>query len=70
MLERDSQRERKIKEDDFKSLIFANNPDLYQSIYGEDSDVIDEEGVEHVIPDSDQDFNKLMRELQQLGVIE
>jgi hypothetical protein len=71
MLSRDAEREVEIREDQFKSSVFANDPQLYQEMFGKNNtEVIDEEEIEHVVIDSDEDFNKLMRELKQLGVIE
>jgi hypothetical protein len=71
MLSRDAEREVEIREDQFKSSVFANDPQLYQEMFGKNNtEVVDEEEIEHVVIDSDEDFNKLMRELKQLGVIE
>lgn len=69
MLSRDSEREVEIREDKFKSNVFANDPELYQELFNKNTEVIDEEEIEHVAINTDEDFNKLMRELKQLGVI-
>lgn len=67
---RDAERDSEIREDSFKTDIFVHNPHLYQKMYGEQSNYLDEEEIEHVVPDSDKEFNKLMRELKQAGIID
>lgn len=53
----------------FKNNIFASNPMLYQKIFGEESNYLDEDQIEYTRPETNEDFNKLMRELKQVGVI-
>jgi len=66
---RDAERESELREDSFKTDVFVGNPSLYQKMFGEDSKYLDEDEIEHVVPENDQDFNKLMRELRNVGVI-
>lgn len=69
MMYRDSERDTEVREDDFKNTVFANSPDLYKKLFQTDESYLDEEEIDHIAPESDEDFEKLMRELKQLGVI-
>ena len=64
------ERELEIRETQFKENVFVNDGQLYNDLFGKNSEIVDDEEIEHVAIDSDEDFNKLMRELKQLGVIE
>ena len=70
MLKRNEEKDEDRREDELKNLVFANNPNLYNKIFGEESNYLDEDEIEHVVPENDADFNKLMQELKNVGVIE
>jgi len=70
MLQRNEEKDEDRREDELKNLVFANNPNLYNKIFGEESNYLDEDEIEHVVPESDADFNKLMQELKNVGAIE
>jgi hypothetical protein len=60
-LERDAKRSQELREDDFKSNIFANDPKLYDAMFkNEGDDFIDDEDIGHVVLNSEEDFNKLI----------
>jgi len=66
---RDSKLESQTKEDDFKNHLLIQNPELYQKLYGEDSNYIDEDEIEHLEPANEDEFKDLMKELRDFGVI-
>jgi hypothetical protein len=66
---RDSKLESQTKEDDFKNHLLIQNPELYQMLYGEDSNYIDEDEIEHLEPANEDEFKDLMKELRDFGVI-
>lgn len=68
-LDRDDDREEDVREEELKKDLLVNNPELYNSLFGEKSKYLDEEEIEYVQPESDADFNKLMRELKEIGAI-
>lgn len=68
-LSQDDDREEDFREEELKKDLFVNNPELYNHVFGEKSKYLDEEQIEYVQPENDADFNKLMRELKQVGVI-
>ena len=70
MMQRDEKMQYELREDELKNNVFANNPQLYSKLFGEEAQYVPEEELEHVVPDSTSDFNKLMRELKQVGVID
>lgn len=51
-------------------MLFANDVELYDQMFGEKSEFLDEEDIEHVVPESDEDFNKLIKEMRQIGIID
>lgn len=67
---RDAEHDSELREDTFKTDVFVANPDLYQKIFGEESNYLDDNEIEHVVPEDDKEFNKLMRELRQVGIID
>jgi len=70
MMQRDEKMQYELREDELKNNVFANSPQLYDKLFGEGSQYVPEEELEHVVPDSTSDFNKLMRELKQVGIID
>lgn len=66
---RDSKLESENREEDFKNRLLIQNPELYQRLYGEDSNYIDEEEIEHLEPANENEFKDLMKELRDFGVI-
>lgn len=70
MVSRDERLDVEAKESELKNDVFIHNPQLYNQLFGEESKYLSDEEVEHVVPESESDFNKLMRELKQVGVID
>lgn len=52
---------------DFKTTLFASNPELFQKIYSVDEE--EEFEIEEIIPESEEDVRKLMAQLKRDGVI-
>ena len=69
-ISQDVKRESLLREDNFKNNVFANDPELYQNLFTNNEEYLDEEDVVHSEPQNEEDFNKLMRELKTLGVID
>lgn len=45
----------------FKSQVFAANPDLYRQLFAEE-EAVEDDDIEWVIPESEEDFMRMMNE--------
>lgn len=58
-----------IKEQEFKNIVFANDPELYRKMFIDDLTVDDEE-VEWEVPETEGDVQRMLSELRQFGLTE
>lgn len=56
-----------IIENDFKGMVFANNPELYAEMYKEEF-APSEEDIEWRIPSSESEVRELLEEMREAGV--
>lgn len=54
---------------DFKNMLLANNPELYQRLFGEELSSIDDADIEYMRP-SDTEFRQMMADLKESGVLD
>lgn len=67
MMSQDAKSEAEAKEQSFKNQVFANDPELYKAMFAEDQ-VVDENELEYIIPEDEDEFKSMLRELKSLGV--
>lgn len=67
-LAREARYESDLIENNFKNQVFASNPEMYTEIFKEDV-TPDEEEIEYLVPDSEEELRKMMRQLKSQGVI-
>lgn len=55
---------------DFKNLVLASNPELYQALFSDDLSTTDEEQLEYQRPESPAEFQSMMAELRESGLLQ
>jgi hypothetical protein len=67
-ISRDSKIQFEQKEIELKNNIFISNPDLYSTLF-DDNQTEEDFEIEAVVPETEDDVNKLLAELKREGVI-
>lgn len=56
---------------DFKNLLLANNVELYQRLFGQETAApVDDDDVDYLHPQTDGEFQQMMAELKEAGVLD
>jgi hypothetical protein len=57
-------------EAEFKQRVFAASPSIYRQMFGEDESeqYLDPSEVKNVVPQSDEEFQAMMKELKGFGI--
>lgn len=67
-INRDTKAESDRLEIDFKTTLFASNPELFNELYATENKEGDFE-IEEILPQSEDDVQKMMAQLKREGVI-
>jgi hypothetical protein len=68
-LYRESKDKADIFEAEFKQRVFIASPDIYQEMFGsQEQEYLDPEEIQNVVPQSEEEFAAMMRELQKSGL--
>ena len=71
MIQRENKDEVAIFEAEFKQRVFAGSPHVYKQMFGEEESeqqYLEPDQIRNVVPQSDEEFQSMMKELKSFGI--